>query len=57
VRDAEFTAPARARRGRLHRRFADNPASFPALITPMIGPDVLPAEAYSEEAWQAFLNA
>jgi 2-polyprenyl-6-methoxyphenol hydroxylase-like FAD-dependent oxidoreductase len=57
IRDAEFTPIARARRHRLHQRFVENPMSFPALITPMIGPEALPADAYTDEVWNAFVNA
>ncbi len=57
VRDAEFTPAARARRGRLHQRSRENPALFSALITPMVGPEALPNEAYSDEVWHAFVNA
>ncbi len=53
--DAEFTDEARARRHRMHlRRRAMAPESL-ALLTPFVGPDMVPAEAYSDEAVAALL--
>jgi 2-polyprenyl-6-methoxyphenol hydroxylase-like FAD-dependent oxidoreductase len=53
--ESEFDAAARARRARVAaRRQALAPESF-ACATPLIGPDVLPPEAYSDETVAALL--
>ncbi|HTK99214.1 MAG TPA: FAD-dependent monooxygenase [Pseudomonadales bacterium] len=55
ILEAEFDAPARARRHRAaERRRAMAPESL-AILTPFIGPDALPPEPYSDEAVAAFL--
>ena len=53
--DAEFTAAARARRQRIHQKRRAMAPEAMALLTPFIGPDVIPAEAYSDEAVAALL--
>jgi len=53
--EAEFDAAARARRHRVAaKRIAMAPEAA-AIFTPFVGPDALPAEAYSDEAIAALL--
>jgi 2-polyprenyl-6-methoxyphenol hydroxylase-like FAD-dependent oxidoreductase len=57
IMDAEFDAGARQRRGRMHqKRRAMAPESM-ALLTPFVGPDVLPMEAYSDDAIAALVGS
>jgi hypothetical protein len=56
IMDAEFGDGARQRRAWMHRkRRAMAPESM-ALLTPFVGPDALPMEAYSDEAIAALVG-
>ncbi len=55
VRDAEFTDEARERRRRIGQRLQLHPELIPTIQVPTIGPDALPAEAYSEATMAAIL--
>lgn len=57
VREAEFDAAARARRHRLHLRSAADPSLTAASFAAMVGPENIPAQAFTEDAWQRFLAA
>jgi 2-polyprenyl-6-methoxyphenol hydroxylase-like FAD-dependent oxidoreductase len=50
-----FGDEARARRVRLQGLFLENPAAAP-LATALLGPWVLPEEAYSDEAWDVLTS-
>ncbi len=53
---SEFGEEAQSRRARFRLAAAANPALGMARIAAMIGPENLPAEAYSEQAWEAVAN-
>lgn len=53
---SEFGEEAQSRRTRFRLASAANPALGMARIAPMIGPENLPAEAFSEQAWEAVAN-
>lgn len=50
---AEFGPEARARKLRFREARAKNPLIGMALAGVMVGPELLPAEVFTEEAWQA----
>ncbi len=51
IRDAEFTDTALRRRQAIRERLARDPASGLGLLSQYIGPDRLPASAFTREAW------
>ena len=53
--EAEFDAAARARRHRVAERRKTMAPESAAIFTPFVGPDALPAAAYSDEAIAALL--
>ncbi|MEX2236361.1 MAG: hypothetical protein WEB00_02310 [Dehalococcoidia bacterium] len=53
--DSEFGPEAEARRRRVYARWSQNPASIPATLAVMIGPELLPPEAFTPEAREAAL--
>ena len=55
VRDSEFTAEARARRGRVAARIAERPELMASVQAPFVGPDILPPQAYAMETIEALL--
>lgn len=55
VRDCEFDAPARARREALRARAMMDPMIVGLLLASILGPENVPAEAFSEEALHAAL--
>ena len=48
IRDAEFTAAARERRIRVRQRLRAHPELMPIFITPFLGPEHFPGDAFSE---------
>lgn len=54
--DSEFTDEARARRRRIRQRAAAEPGLMLPLASTMIGPDVLPAEIFTEANRERILN-
>ena len=57
VREAEFGPDARTRRRRLHALSAQQPSLMAATFAAFIGPEALPAEVFSQSAWDAFIAA
>jgi 2-polyprenyl-6-methoxyphenol hydroxylase-like FAD-dependent oxidoreductase len=57
VRDCEFDAAGRARRKRLHESGMSNPMIVGLTMATIVGPDVVPAEAFNEQALDALLAA
>ena len=57
VREAEFGPEASVRRHRLHALSLQQPSLMAATFAAFIGPDALPAEAFSSAAWDAFIAA
>ena len=56
VRDCEFGEAARARRERLHGKFMSDPVATGLAMAPLVGPDNVPVEAFSEAGLAAALN-
>jgi menaquinone-9 beta-reductase len=57
VRDCEFDPAARARRARLHELGMANPMVVGLLMATIMGPELVPAEAFDENAINALLAA
>ena len=55
IRDVEFTDEARTRRVRVRQRLERQPELLPIVITPFLGPEHFPAEAFSDTALAALL--
>lgn len=53
IRDAEFTVAAKQRRARVRTRLREHPELMPIFITPFVGPEHFPAEAFSDAAMAA----
>ncbi len=57
VREAEFGPDALLRRRRLHALSLQQPNLMAATFAAFVGPDALPAEVFSQAAWDAFIVA
>jgi 2-polyprenyl-6-methoxyphenol hydroxylase-like FAD-dependent oxidoreductase len=57
VRDCEFDARAHARREIIRAKTLTDPVVIGLALAPIIGPENVPAEAFSEEALAAALSA
>lgn len=55
--DMEFGPEARARRKDVHQRSQADPSLRVQAFAVMAGPETLPAEAFSQEAWDRIMGA